>query len=327
MPVKKMFSLKSMRAKALFHINAHQSTIQEVKLPAADDRVIIQSLYSMISTGTELTVAKGEIANQFADRMAVPYMEGSFLLPIKYGYSMVGKVLSSGKYQNKIVHLLHPHQNECVVKLEDLMLVPNELPPLRAALTSNMETVVNAIWDSELSAGQTAVVCGFGNIGSLLAETLRIHFQVEVMVLEKNEWRINKARQLGFRVNESIQTSLAFHTTGTEKGLQTCIDLVEKEGKIIELSWYGNKQVNLQLGGSFHYDRKQIISSQVSSIPLKKQSEWNFAKRKQYVFELLSASAYDAYISQLIPFEESAQFFNHLRKNDNPEGLIWCIQY
>jgi len=148
-----------------------------------------------------------------------------------------------------------------------------------------------------------------------------------VVFLEKNEWRINQAKQLGFIVNEPIQPSLAFHTTGTEKGLQTCINQVKKEGKVIELSWYGNKKVNLQLGESFHYDRKQIISSQVSSIPLKKQSEWDFVKRKQYVFNLLNAPDYDEYISQVIPFEESASFFNDLRKTPNPEGLIWCIEY
>jgi len=190
-----------------------------------------------------------------------------------------------------------------------------------------METVINAIWDAEVQPGQTALVCGFGNIGSLLALTLQLHFDVQVFILEKNEWRIKQAKELGFVVNKPVKASVAFNTTATENGLQTCINQVEKEGKVIELSWYGNKKVNLQLGESFHYDRKQIISSQVSSIPLKKQSEWDFEKRKQYVFELLNVADYDEYISQVIPFEESATFFNDLRKRLNPEGLIWCIEY
>jgi len=316
-----------MKAKALYHLNINQSTIKNIELAETEKGLIVQSLFSMISTGTELKVAKGEIGNDFAKAMAVPYMEGSFTLPIKYGYSLVGQVKSEGDLQNKIVHLLHPHQNICSVKAENVTPVPDQIPPLRAALTSNIETVVNAIWDSELQPEETAIVCGFGNIGSLLAATLRHHFKIKVMVLEKNEWRIKQARNLGFSVNESIQTAVAFHTTGTEQGLQTCIDLLEKEGKVIELSWYGNQKVNLQLGHSFHYDRKQIVSSQVSSIPKKMQAQWDFAKRKQYVFELLESDIYDAYISPVIPFEESAAFFNDLRNLQNPNGLIWCIQY
>lgn len=316
-----------MKAKALYHLNANQSAIENIDLPKIEKGLVVQSLFSMISTGTELQVAKGEIGNDFAKAMAVPYMEGSFSLPIKYGYSLVGQVKSAGELQNKIVHLLHPHQNTCLVKAENLTLVPNQIPPLRAALTSNMETVVNAIWDSELKPGETAIVCGFGNIGSLLAATLRFHFKVEVMVLEKNEWRIKQARHLGFSVNELIQADVAFHTTATEQGLQTCIKRIEKEGRVIELSWYGNRKISLQLGHSFHYDRKQIISSQVSSIPKKMQAQWNFAKRKQYVFELLESDIYDAYISPVIPFEESASFFHDLRNTQNPNGLIWCIGY
>lgn len=316
-----------MHTKALFHLKADKSAIQNINLGKIENGLVIQSLYSMISTGTELKVAKGEIDNRFLQRMAVPYMEGDFSLPIKYGYSLVGKVISKGHWENKLVQLLHPHQDRCVVKQSDVSMLPDNLPALRASLTSNMETVVNAIWDAEVQPGQTALICGFGNIGSLLALTLQLHFQVQVFVIEKNEWRINEAKKLGFIVNKAIQTSVAFNTTANENGLQTCINHVEKEGKVVELSWYGNKKVNLQLGESFHYDRKQIISSQVSSIPLKKQSEWNFLKRKQYVFELLNATDYDEYITQVIPFEDCASFFNDLRNKPNPENLIWCIEY
>jgi len=155
-----------MVAKALFHLKADQSAIQNIDLGKIENGLVVQSLYSMISTGTELKVAKGEIDNRFAKRMAVPYMEGTFSLPVKYGYSLVGKVISKGDWQNKLVHLLHPHQDICVVSQVDIALVPDNLPALRASLTSNMETVVNAIWDAEVLSGQTALVCGFGNIGS-----------------------------------------------------------------------------------------------------------------------------------------------------------------
>jgi len=66
-----------MTAKALFHLNANQSAIQQIELDELENKLVIQTLFSMISTGTELKIAKGEIDNRFAKHMAVPYMEGS----------------------------------------------------------------------------------------------------------------------------------------------------------------------------------------------------------------------------------------------------------
>lgn len=312
-----------MKASALYHSNSKHSEIRQLDIEPSDDLVVLESQFSMISTGTELKVAEGKIGSDFNKTMAVPYMDGQFNLPIKYGYSMVAKVSTS----KKMVHLLHPHQNICLVNQSDLFEIPNDVSPLRATLASNMETVVNAIWDSEISQNSTALICGFGNIGALLAETLRLYFKATVIVAEQNIWRLAKAKELGFLTEITQPADVAFNTSGAEMGLQYCIDKVGKEGKIIELSWYGNKKVSLELGKSFHYHRKQLISSQVSTIPKNKQVDWDFKKRKQYVFDLLKNEAYDQYISGIIPFKDSPQFFNQLRNNPTPEGLIWCIEY
>ncbi len=309
--------------KALWHINPLQSELRDVTSQPEGEDVEVRSLYSLVSNGTEALVARGEVGVDFMPFMAVPYMEGDFNLPIKYGYSMIGQREDNGKY----VHFMHPHQSRCWVKEEALTVLPSDLPLEKAALISNMETVINAIWDAEIQGGEKVLIAGFGNIGALLAETLS-HQAVDIYILEKDTWRKNKAQEFGFNIfDDEKDFDLAFDTTASSSGLQLCIDGIRTEGCVINLSWYGDKKISLNLGSSFHYGRKKMIASQVSSIPLRKQREWTYASRKKLVMDLLVQHPYEKYISDFIPFLESPLFFENLRKGKQGDGLIWCIDF
>jgi threonine dehydrogenase-like Zn-dependent dehydrogenase len=134
---------------------------------------------------------------------------------------------------------------------------------------------------------------------------------------------------MGFPIGEDAtenQFDAAFHTSGSSTGLQKCINLVGKEGKVVELSWYGTKQVVLKLGGNFHSQRKQIISSQVGQLPSNRLSRWDFKRRKHLVMKLLENSVFDTHLTSFIPFDESPKFFDALRKGP-VEGLGHCIVY
>ena len=120
---------------------------------------------------------------------------------------------------------------------------------------------------------------------------------------------------------------IAFHTSSSSAGLQCAVDAVGFEGKIIELSWYGMKATQIELGGSFHHQRKQIISSQVGHLPSDKIARWNYYRRKELVFQLLQNEIFDQHISHSINFENSPEFFNQLRKGQLPTGIGWCIDY
>ncbi len=319
-------------SRSLWHISENESLIKEAKLPEIPEGyVLVKSLFSLISTGTERLVASGMVPADLYRAMNVPYMEGSFNFSVKYGYSLVGEVVSKGHpLTGHLVHAMHPHQDFCMIKETDLFPVPEEISPQRATLAANLETAVNAIWDARVSIGDRVLVLGFGMIGSLVARLLSLMPAVEVHVLENNPIRIESAARMGFKTitKEVIKDNhdLAFHTSSTSEGLQTCIDSVGKEGKVIELSWYGNKAVNIKLGSGFHIDRKQVISSQVSNIPAVKGARWNFQRRKNLIFELLRNPNFDQHISHVIGFEDTPSFFRKLR-NQLPEGIGYAISY
>jgi hypothetical protein len=316
---------------SLWHTSPHDTIWRETALtaPSSSNPWLIRSGYSLISNGTERLVATGKVPVSAHKRMQVPHMQGGFELPILYGYSLVGELVPSRKDQpfSGWVHLMHPHASLCQVESAACFSVPQDIPPARATLAANMETAITAIWDGTVGLGDRTLVIGFGLIGALVAHLLESRCGAQVDIFEVEPTRAALATSLGFRVLPQATQAydISFHTSGTSAGLQTAIDQVGKGGRIVELSWYGEQSVSLQLGSGFHYDRKQIISSQVGTIPARQIDRWDFRRRKELVFELLRDSWYDQLIT-LLQKEQVIQHFSLLRQG-RPVPLAPVIDY
>lgn len=316
--------------RALWHTSPTASELRETSVAKlASGYCVVQSLYSLISTGTERLVATGQVPVSLHDSMAVPYMEGGFSFPVKYGYSLVGRVTQGSEaLSGKLVHLLHPHQSYCLVRAADVFPVPNDVPPLRATLASNLETALTALWDAEVTIGDKVLVVGFGMIGALVARLLQALPAVNLFVHDTDAQRSAMAERMGFAVAsaEAEDFDIAFHSSGSSGGLQTSIDAVGHEGRVVELSWYGTRPVRVHLGESFHRQRKQLISSQVASLPPRRSARWSFHRRKEVVFDLLKDEAFDQHITKVVPFEASPAHFDRVRQGDRSE-LGWGVKY
>ncbi len=309
-----------MKANALWHISSLASAIREQELPDRNnDMLLIESLYSLVSMGTERLVASALMPVTTWNQMAVPYMEGSFSLPCKYGYSLVGRVLKGAdEYRGKTVHLMHPHQDKTWVNASSVFVFPSEIPPQRAVLASQVETAVNAVWDSRISLGDTVLVAGFGLVGAIIALITSGIPGVKVSILEKNEYRKEIAREMCFHVLDKMADNdevfdVAIHTTGDEKVLQFCIDHIGYESQVTEVSFYGKKTVPLLLGETFHTGRKRIVASQVSQIPSQRIIRWDLERRKKLVFDILKDKRFDLLAGNIIPFEHAPVLFSQIR--------------
>lgn len=317
-------STKMETVQSLWHIGKNKSEIQVDQIVKKRDLIRVETKFSMISMGTERMVALGQAPVEMHEKMKVPYGAGNFKLPIKYGYSLVGMTPDKRR-----VHLLHPHQNVCLVAENDLYEIPNELPFKRAALISNMETIVNAMWDAQVQEGESILIIGFGNIGALLALSLRKSGNSNIIVFDLNKSKMEMARHLGF---ETLASNLhnydvVFHSSASQEGLQHAINRCNMEGKIIELSWYGNRQINLTLGKDFHYKRLSIISSQVSKIPKRVEKLYDYSARKGIVCDYLLDEVYDNLITHMVPFYTSPLFFEDVRKANVGDHMICLIEY
>lgn len=276
----------------------------------------VRAIASAVSPGTERLVFAGDVPAALRETMRVPYMGGDFAFPLKYGYSVVGRVESSANaaLRGRLVHLMHPHQDRVVVRDDDLFVVPEGIPAPRATLAANLETAVNAVWDSSASLGASCVVVGFGIVGSLIARLVARTPGSRVVVCDAHAAKVALASRLGFAacLSEDLTGTfdVAFHASATSEGLQRSIDAVGLEGTIVEASWYGTRGVELNLGGTFHNQRKRIVATQVSTIPATLRSRWSHRRRKELVFELLRDAAFDTHITETVAFADLARWFN-----------------
>ncbi|MDX1409267.1 MAG: zinc-binding alcohol dehydrogenase [Saprospiraceae bacterium] len=315
-------------AHALWHEHADSTVVRPETLDQRDGLTVLRASYSLISTGTERMVAAGQVPPQLHLDMEVPYMGGDLSLPVKYGYSLTG-TMEQGP--GTLWHVMHPHQDVCLVDPADCFEVPPGIPAKRATLASNLETALNALWDAMLLPGERVLIAGFGLIGSLVARLASGIKGIELLISEPNARRARLCSEMGFQLLPPEQTAVfpfdvAFHTSGTAAGLQQCLDLIGLEGRVVELSWYGQRETTLQLGGDFHSLRKRLFSSQVSRIPPHMRARWTADRRKRKVFDLLADPEFDAHITHTVSLEEAAALFNNWRKSP-PEGLGYCIQY
>ncbi|HMA54255.1 MAG TPA: zinc-binding alcohol dehydrogenase [Acidobacteriota bacterium] len=298
--------------------------------PGGDEWCVVRAMFSAVSPGTERLVARGKVPVALRKEMRCPYMGGRFPFPVKYGYSLVGEVVQGPtELRGRKVHALHPHQDLCVVRTEDVRPLPDRLPPARATLASNMETAVTAVWDSGLVLGERVLIAGFGVIGSLIARILTLGPAVEVEIVEKRPDRRRLAETMGFRTSAGPAAKpfdVAFDTSGTASGLQAAIDRVGVEGRIVAVSWLGTEPARLDLGGSFHSRRKRIIGSQVSRIPGALQPRWDTRRRTELVFRLLERPEFDAHVGPAVPFADLPEAFRALVRR-SPEGLSPLIIY
>jgi 2-desacetyl-2-hydroxyethyl bacteriochlorophyllide A dehydrogenase len=322
------------KAKELWHLSNSASELKDIDLEEPGvNQVIVESVFSMISLGSERTVSTGNVPDEIGEQMRVPFMKGFFSFPCTYGYSLVGMVMRGpDSLIGQLVHVMHPHQSVIKLDINDIYPVPGFIPARRATLASNLETAVNAIWDSGVTVGDKVLIVGFGIIGSLIALVVRHIPGIELLIMEKEQVRASKAEAYGFKVLSTskrigVNYDVAFNTSASSRGLQTCIDAVGFEGKVVELSWYGLNSVHINLGQSFHYNRKKIISSQVSNVPASRSRQWDLHRRKELVFNLLKNKIFDSLITLEIPFKNAPSFFKKLRNEDvNDIGVVFSYR-
>lgn len=188
--------------------------------------------------------------------MRGPHQEGDFSYPVKYGYAVVGRVAEGAdNLRGRLVFALHPHQTAFWLPDDQVVVVPDAVPPERAVMAANMETALNAVWDSGAGPADRIAVVGGGVVGLLTGSIAARLPGTEVTLVDVDPERAGVAERLGMRFcgpgDAPTGCDVVLHASGHPAGLQSAIDLAGTEATIVEMSWYGSKEVPLQLGGAF----------------------------------------------------------------------------
>ncbi|HST85611.1 MAG TPA: zinc-binding alcohol dehydrogenase [Kineosporiaceae bacterium] len=323
------------RATAYWTVAPGRGELREQLLaPPGPGEALVRALHSGISRGTELLVHRGGVPPAVAARMRAPFQEGDLPGPVKYGYLSVGIVEAveeaAAELLGRTVFCLYPHQDRYVVPTSALTVVPDGVPARRAVLAGTVETAVNAVWDAAPRLGDRIAVIGAGMVGAAVAGLLRTFPLNRLELVDVDERRRPVAEELGVSFVTPAEAAgdcdLVVHCSATSAGLSRGLELLGDEGELVELSWYGDKPVEVNLGADFHARRLSIRASQVGTVAAARRARRSYADRLELALDLLRDPAFDALISGNWRFAELPQMVHRLATGEL-NGLCHVVDY
>jgi threonine dehydrogenase-like Zn-dependent dehydrogenase len=263
--------------------------------------------------------------------MRCPFQEGDFPGPVKYGYAAVGRIVEGpAEMSGRTVFVLHPHQTQFVVPATAAIPLPKGLMPERAVLAANMETALNGLWDAAIMPGDRVCVIGAGVVGLLVAWLASRIPGVLLVVHDIDDGKRPVAEALGLTLTTNAGDRDPFdvilHASGNPLGLLTALEIAGFEALIVEMSWFGDREVRLPLGEAFHSRRLVLRSSQVGAVAPSRRGRHTRRSRLELALHLLCDDAFDHLISGESPFESLPEVMENLSSGALP-ALCHRIRY
>jgi 2-desacetyl-2-hydroxyethyl bacteriochlorophyllide A dehydrogenase len=333
-----------MQRLALYFTAPYRVAVQEESIaPPAVGQVMVQTLVSAISPGTELLFYRGQAPADLPVDETITALAGAVGFPLKYGYAAVGRVVAVGaqvapEWQDRLVFSFHPHESHFLASLDELMPVPAHVSPEEAAFVPNMETAVNFLMDGQPLIGEQVVIFGQGVVGLLTVALLARLPLASLITLDSYALRRETSLALGAhasldaaepqaltRLHALLQqgADLTYELSGNPAALEQAIAATGFSGRVVIGSWYGQKRANIDLGGRFHRSRMRLISSQVSTLAPQWTGRWSKARRLQVAWWMLEQVKPAHLITHRFPLAQAARAYALL--DQHPEEALQVI--
>jgi 2-desacetyl-2-hydroxyethyl bacteriochlorophyllide A dehydrogenase len=331
------------KRKTLYFTAPRQVEIREETLPALGaENVLVETICSAISAGTEMLIYQGRFPRDLEADSIISSLRGGFKYPLAYGYACAGVVRETGaqvdkSYKDKAVFAFQPHTSHFITTPESLLPLPSALSADSACFLPNMETAINLVQDGAPIFGERVLVLGQGIVGLLTAALLN-EFPLDTLVTaDRYPLRCNSSPILphlsfdphepGFR-QETMKllkqgADLTFELSGNPAALNDALALTCFSGRIVIGSWYGEKQVEVHLGGKFHRSRIKLISSQVSTIAPELEGRWDKARRFDTAWKALERIQPEKWITHRFAIDDAPQAYRLL--DESPQETIQVL--
>jgi 2-desacetyl-2-hydroxyethyl bacteriochlorophyllide A dehydrogenase len=302
----------------------------EVGAPGAGE-VLVRTLYSGISAGTESLVYRGLLPAGLVLDETLPALAGGASYPVRYGYSCVGVVEAGTAHLHRTIFAFHPHQERFLCPA-DSVLVVDGLEPRIATLFPIVETALQISLDAGRVDHEHVVITGLGPVG-ILSALLLARSGAHVVGCDPKAWRRAALRSLGIDAVEPAELDawvrqrtegrgarLVIEASGNPEALAGALGLLAHEGVALVASWYGTLPASLPLGLEFHRRRLVIRSTQVSTIPAHLAGRWSIERRRRVALELMARLPLEALATHVFPVSEAADAFEAVARGE--QGLI-----
>lgn len=318
---------------SLYFTDQRLVMVQEEELPKmGDNQVLVETLLSAISPGTESMIYRGEFPGDISLDENIVSLSKNFSYPMKYGYSAVGRIVDIGKdvdskWKDRLVMAFNPHESYFIADPETLMPIPEDIKPDDGVFLPNMETAINFLMDGKPLIGEDVAVFGQGIVGLLTTGLLARIPLASLISLDRFPMRRRVSREVGAKVcldpeDVDLQKELAeylpngadltYEVSGSPAALDQALAATGFAGRIVIGSWYGSRRSSLSLGGQFHRSRIQLVSSQVSTLAPEFLGRWTKARRLEVAWEMIRQLRPSRFITHRFPIQEAAKAYNIL---------------
>ena len=316
---------------ALYFTGPETVEVRETAVGPPDaDELLVDTRASAISAGTELLVYRDQTPDDFPADETLDPLDGDLSDPIRYGYAASGVVSEVGAdvdadWIGRSVFGFVPHQTSFRATPDSVVALPPGTTPAAGSLLPSVETATNLVLDAAPRLGERVVVFGAGVIGLCVTRLLAAFPLESLVVVDPIERRRGLAAAFGAdRTTTPAELStggadpavddadLAVELSGQPSALDDAIGVVGYDGRIVVGSWYGTKREPIDLGGRFHRDRIDVVSSQVSTISPELRGRWDRDRRMDAAVDRLDRLPADDLITHRIPFERAAEAYELL---------------
>lgn len=310
---------------------------EETVAPPGEGEVLVETLVSAISPGTESLFYQGLAPADLPVDEGIGALAGQVEYPLKYGYAAVGRVSALGggvpsEWQGRLVFAFHPHESAFVAAPGALIPVPPGISPEQAAFLPNTETAVTLVLDGAPQIGEQVAVFGQGIVGLLVTALLARFPLASLVTLDRHPLRREAsltagahasldpaAPEISDELSRQLQADrpyagadLAYELSGAPEALDQAIAVTGYSGRVVIGSWYGQKRATLDLGGRFHRSRIWLISSQVSTIAPELRGRWTPQRRFGTAWDAIRQIRPERFITHRFPIQQAAEAYRLL---------------
>jgi len=327
------------KRKTVYFTTPHAIEVREEAIPSPSaDEILIETVVSAVSAGTELLLYRGLMPTELVlDDTIEALAEQKEQYPSKYGYAAVGRVIGCGsavddqEWGGRLVFAFQPHQSHFCVPPDGVLPVPEGVSADDAVFLPNMETAVSMVMDGRPVIGENVYLFGQGIVGLLTTAILARFPLGQLISVDGYPLRRHWSKMLG--ASQSLEPNgitaqhpyadLSYELSGNPVALNTAIDRAVFSGRIVVGSWYGQKTAALNLGGKFHRQHLQLISSQVSHLHPQWCGRWTKARRFDQAWAMIRQIKPSQLITHRYHVNKAAKLY--WRLDTAPETAVQAV--
>ncbi|NIK62024.1 zinc-binding dehydrogenase [Kribbella shirazensis] len=333
----------------------HAEVVEYADDPVGPHDVRLETFYSGISAGTELTAYRG--SNPYlsstwdADRRLFVPGDSTHAYPLDgWGYEEVGRIADVGDevdaaLAGQLVWGAWGHRTSAVRAADWAKdrLLPEGSTPITGIFAKIGAIALNAVLDADIHVGETVAVFGAGVPGQIVAMLARLNGG-RVIVVDPVEGRRELARKLGAAdaldpttgdVAERIRAvtgnrgaDVVIEMSGSYQALHEAVRAVAYSSRVVASGFFQGEAAPVRLGEEFHHNRVSIIGSQISGVAPHLMHRWDELRMSRTVLELERDGVLPLreLITHVTPAEQAAGAFEML-DNAPDQALQVVLDY